>query len=419
MKYTDTMNLQPGTPEYARAAHIMIKPIGPRCNLRCTYCFYLEKHALFPDGESFRMSDDVQERFIRDYIRWQNTPEIEFAWQGGEPTLLGVDFFRRTVALQQHYSDGRLIRNSLQTNGTLLDDEWCAFLAQHKFLVGLSLDGPQDVHDRHRVYADGRGSFQDVMRGLHCLKKHGVEFNSLTCMHRDNGGEGRRIYRFLRDEGIRHMQFIPIVERTAGTAACALGLQLEAPPALDAPASSAQVMPFTILPKQYGQFLIDIFDEWVRRDVGEVFVNHFDVALNAWYGNPPPLCINAKACGNALAMEHDGTVYACDHFVYPEYRRGNILQDSLQKIVFSADQQRFGTRKWTALPTECRMCPALDVCHGGCPKHRFTATSDGQPGLNYLCEGYKAFYTHIAPAMEKMVDLLQQQCSPAEIMRRR
>ena len=411
------MKRSPTPPSYSRAAHIMVKPIGPRCNLRCKYCFYLEKHALFPDDESYRMSDEVQETFIREYIKWQNSPKITFAWQGGEPTLLGVDFFRRAVALQKQYGDGRPISNTLQTNGTLLNDEWCRFLGENNFLIGLSIDGPKEIHDGQRIDPSGNGSFNDVMKGMSCLKKHRVEFNTLTCMHRGNGDHGRRVYRFLREQGVKHMQFIPIIERAPCSDTVAKGLQLEPPPALDNPSNSTEVMPFTLLPEQYGKFLIDIFNEWVKRDVGTIFVNHIEVALNAWCGNNPPLCVHSKACGNALAMEHDGSVYACDHYVYPEYCRGNIMEDTLQQVVFNLEQQEFGVRKWTALPQHCKICPVLAACHGGCPKHRFCSSPEKQPGMNYLCDGYKAFFTHIAPTMTQIAALLRQGRSATEVMR--
>jgi len=411
------MNSNPPQAGYTRAAHILVKPAGARCNLRCTYCFYLEKHAMF-EGATYRMSDQVLETFTRKYIAWQNTPEIEFAWQGGEPTTLGVDFFRRAVELQKQYGGGRTITNSLQTNGTLLDEEWCEFLARENFLIGLSIDGPPPVHDRYRIHADGRGSYAEVDRAIRLMKRFGVEFNSLTCVTRESAYEGAKIYRFLRDRGVRFMQFIPIVERPPDARSREIGLDLAVPPDVRSKDNPTEVMPFCVEPRPYGQFLIDIFDEWKRRDIGTVFVNHFDVALNAWMGMNPPLCANSRICGSALAMEHDGTVYACDHFVYPEYRRGNVLEDDFQSMVLNLDQQEFGACKWSALPSSCKSCEFLRVCHGGCLKHRFCLSPEGEPGRNYLCEGFKLFYAHAAPVMAQMAELLKAGRAPAEIMER-
>lgn len=397
--------------------HVMVKPIGPRCNLRCTYCFYLEKQAFFPGDETYRMSDKTLEQFIRTYTESQATREVTFAWQGGEPALLGVDFFRRAVAYERQYAGPHRVSNSFQTNGTLLDDEWCEFLAQERFLVGLSLDGPEDVHDRKRVYADGRGSFKDVMRGLELLKKHGVDFNTLTCVYRENACDGDRVYRFLRECGVQFVQFIPIVERLPDAAAAKRGLDLAMPPGPEAVSAEPDIAPFAVEPRPWGQFLVDVFDRWVRKDVGRIFVNHFDLALSAWNGMDPPLCVYSKLCGNALAMEHDGGVYACDHYVYPEYRRGNIMEDPWTDMAHAPAQQAFGNSKWLELPGCCRQCAYLRACHGGCLKHRFAASPDGEACLNYLCEGYKLFFAHVEPYMERMVRLLRERRAPAEIMR--
>ncbi len=397
-------------------AHLLVKPAGPDCNLRCTYCFYLEKHALFADENRCRMSDDVLEQYVRSYVASQPTREIEFAWQGGEPTLMGLDFFKRAVALEKHYAAGRNIRNSFQTNGTLLNDEWCEFLAKEQFLVGISMDGPEEVHNRYRVYADGRGSWAEVDRAVQLMRKHGVEHNALTCVTRESGYEGKIIYRFLRDYGFEFIQFIPIVERRPDARSVELGLDLSSPPRVDDGGEGPAVMPFTVEPRQYGQFLVDVFDEWVRRDVGKVFVNHFDCALSAFYGMNPTLCIYAKTCGASLAIEHDGTVYACDHFVYPEYARGNIMQQDMAGLLSNNPQQTFGMGKWLNLPGCCRSCDVLQACHGGCLKHRFARSPDGEPGLNYLCPGYKRFFTHVKPAMLKMAELLRAQRPAADIM---
>ncbi len=400
----------------SRAFHVMAKPAGPRCNLDCSYCFYLEKEKLFPAGDACRMSDEVLETFIRNYIRSQNTPELSFAWQGGEPTLAGLDFYRKVTALQRRYAGGRRVHNAFQTNGTCLDDAWCRFFARENFLVGLSLDGPEPIHNRRRVDKGGAGSFERVMRALELLKKHRVEFNTLTCVTRESPDEALEIYRFLRNQGVQFMQFIPIVER-APAPADARGLDLAGPPDLRAAADAQAMMPWAVSPEGYGRFLCRIFDEWIRADVGRVFVNLFDTALSAWCGDEPHLCTFAKQCGRAVALEHDGSVYACDHFVYPEYKLGNLMEKSLEEMLYSPKQMQFGRDKSDALPGYCRRCEFLFACSGECPKHRFLQTPDGEPGLNYLCAGYKTFFKHIEPAMKKMAELVRSGRPAAEIMR--
>lgn len=400
---------------YASPAHILVKPAGPDCNLRCGYCFYLEKNALFPDQKAHRMPDIVLEHYTRSYIASQPTREVDFAWQGGEPTLMGLDFFRRAVALQRKYGQGRVISNSIQTNGLLLDDTWCKFLAKEKFLVGISIDGPESIHNRYRKDASGRGSFNKVMQAVDRLKKHGVEFNSLTCITRESAREGKTIYRFLKKKGFRFMQFIPIVERCPDQEAKAIGLSLGTPQQHEN--VTVDMMPFSVQPLDYGTFLADIFDEWVRCDVGRIFVNHFDVALAAWTGANPPLCVNSRMCGNALAVEHDGSVYACDHYVYPAYRRGHIMTDDLAHIIRNPEQQAFGKDKTAGLTPDCKACRHLRVCNGGCLKHRFTVSPSGVAGHNFLCAGYLHFYDHVAPAMQTMADLLRQRKPPADIMK--
>ena len=388
--------------------HILAKPAGPDCNLRCKYCFYLEKHAFFADENKCRMSYEVLEEYIRGYIRSQPHKNIEFAWQGGEPTLMGVDFYRRAVSLQNKYGEGRDISNSFQTNGTLLDDEWCEFLAGEKFLIGLSIDGPEEIHDRYRTYTDGRGSFDKVIRAAKLMRKHGVEYNSLTCVTRESAYEGRKIYRFLRDNGFKFMQFIPIVERQPDDRSQELGLCLSSPPNLRDGGDSPPVMPFTVEARQYGQFLIDIFKEWMRKDIGRIFVNHFDTALSAWCGMNPGLCVYSKICGSAVAIEHDGSVYACDHFVYPEYKRGNIMNQDMATLLSGNQQKAFGMSKALDLPEYCQNCEVLHACNGGCLKHRFATSPEGEPGLNYLCPGFKLFFTHVGPYMQKMAELLKE-----------
>jgi uncharacterized protein len=369
------------------AFHVMLKPRGPVCNLGCAYCYYLSKYGLYP-GSDFCMSDEVLESFTRQYIAAQRVPEVTFGWQGGEPLLMGLDFFRRAVALQdKHRKPGMRVVNALQTNGTLLDDAWCRFFREHDFLVGLSLDGPREAHDAYRADKGGRPTFDRVMAGLALLREHGVEFNILATVHAANADRPIEVYRFLRDEvDARFIQFIPIVQREGGG-----------------------VSARSVVAEQFGRFLIAVFDEWVRRDVGRVFVQIFDVALAAWVGAPPGLCVFDETCGNALVLEHNGDLYACDHFVDPHYRLGNILQTPLVDLVGSERQRRFGLDKRDALPETCRVCEVRFVCNGGCPKNRLQ-------GLNYLCEGYKAFFQHVDGPMRFMAAELEARRPPANIM---
>ncbi len=379
----------------------MLKPNGPICNLNCAYCYYLSKERLYPDGR-FRMTGELLEEYTRQYIEAQRVPEVTFAWQGGEPLLMGVDFFRRAVELQErcHRPDMQVI-NTLQTNGVLLDDEWCRFFWEHDFLVGLSLDGPRELHDVYRVDKGGNPTFDRVMEGIALLKEHSVEFNILTTVHVANADHPLEVYRFLRDEvGAQFIQFIPIVERDNET-----GFQ-----------EGERVAERSVTGRRYGDFLIAVFDEWVRRDVGRVFVQIFDAALAAWVGQRPGLCIFDETCGLALVMEHNGDLYACDHFVEPRHRLGNIQETPLVEMVGSERQQQFGLAKRDTLPRYCRECEACFVCNGGCPKNRVLHAPDGEPGLNYLCEGYKAFLTHVDRPMRIMAAELRARQSPANIM---
>lgn len=398
----------------------MTKPIGPLCNLDCKYCFYLEKEKLFPSNENFKMSDEMLETYIRQYIEQQSVPEIQFAWQGGEPTLLGVEFFRKAVALQKKYAHGKIISNAFQTNGTLLDDEWAAFLVENQFLVGLSIDGPAKLHDAYRVDKKGDATYQRVLAGLRILKKHQVEFNTLTVVNRINSKKPLEVYRFLRDIGSGFIQFIPLVERLADAEATKLGLDLATPPRADEEGEKRMpVTDWSVEPRQYGEFLCTIFDEWIKRDVGRTYVQLFDVTLGNTLGQGGGLCLFSETCGTALAMEHNGDIYSCDHYVYPQYKLGNILNHSLGEMVGSAAQRKFGQDKADTLPAYCRSCEVRHLCHGECPKHRFIRTPDGDPGLNYLCAAYKRFFNHTAPAMRQMGQLLNQGRAPAEIMERR
>jgi uncharacterized protein len=411
-------------PALPRSFHLMTKPVGPICNLDCKYCFYLEKEKLYPGKSNWRMPDDVLEKYVRQYIEAQQVPEITFAWQGGEPTLMGVDFFRRAVELQQRYAGGKRIANAIQTNGTLLDDEWCEFLKANGFLVGLSIDGPRKYHDLYRVDKQGKPTFDKVIAAARLMKRHGVEFNTLCVVNRANSAAPLDVYRFLKSEGSGYIQFIPLVERVGGD-----DLPLAEPPILVEPGRvrlpvvsgeshsiNAAVTPWSVEPLAYGSFLCTIFDEWVRKDVGRVFVQIFDVQLGIWMGHPSTLCVFGETCGDAMALEHNGDLYACDHYVYPQYKLGNVATDSLTDLVASPAQRKFGTDKRDTLPRYCRECDVKFACNGECPKHRFLTTPDGEPGLNYLCAGYKKFFRHIDPYMREMGRLLNAGRPAAGIM---
>ena len=395
--------------------HIMTKPVGPICNLDCKYCFYLEKEKLYPSlGTSpapWKMADDVLEAYIQQYIFAQDADVVNFAWQGGEPTLLGVDYFRRAVELQARYANGKQIENAFQTNGVLLDDEWGEFLARNRFLVGLSMDGPRELHDRYRVDKGGQPTFTRVMSGISMLKKHGVDFNTLTVVGRHNARQPIEVYRFLKEIGSGFMQFIPIVERIAA-APDGDGLVLVGPMA----EAKARVSEWSVESVDFGKFLSAIFDEWVRADVGRYFVQIFDVALETWLGIPASLCVFRETCGSALAIEHNGDLYSCDHYVYPENKLGNIMERPLESLVTLPQQEKFGLDKRDTLPRFCRECDVRFACNGECPKHRFIRTPDGEAGLNYLCAGYKIFFHHVDPYMRFMASELRQRRAPANVM---
>ena len=396
--------------------HVVAKPIGPACNLSCEYCFYLEKQALFGPGEQYRMPDNVLSAFITNYITAQPTPVVEFVWQGGEPTLLGIDFFNRVVDLQKPFVKQKTITNSLQTNGTLLTDKWCRFLKKNKFMVGISLDGPKEVHDRYRRDRKGSGSFDRVMRGLKLLQEHKVEYNVLACVARDTAKRPLDVYRFFKDQGVEFIQFTPVVERLSGVHATPTGLRLAGPAALDKKSQQGDVTPWSVIPEEYGDFLIAIYEEWVRHDVGTIFVMNFEWVLNAWIGNTSPVCVHAPTCGHAVVIEHNGDVYACDHCVYPEYRLGNILSDTLPDMVAKSLRSGFGVFKKSALPQWCGDCEVLPACHGGCPKHRFETSYDDEPGLQYLCAGYKKFFLHIRKYLRAMATLLENGLPASRVM---
>jgi uncharacterized protein len=396
--------------------HVVAKPIGPACNLNCEYCFYLEKQALFPAGEQYRMPDRVLNAFIAAYISSQPTPVVEFVWQGGEPTLLGIDFFRRVIELQKPFAGQKTITNSLQTNGTLLTDEWCQFLKKNNFMVGISLDGPREIHDRYRRDRKDNGSFDQVMRGLRLLQGHEVDYNVLACVARDMAKQPIEIYRFLKEEGVEFIQFTPIIERLSDVQSAQTGLRLAGPAALDKKGQQGQVAPWSVIPEEYGDFLIAIYEDWVRHDVGTVFVMNFEWAFNAWIGNPSPVCVHAKQCGRSVVIEHNGDVYACDHCVYPQHRLGNIVTDALPAMVRKSLESGFGCSKETALPHWCSECDVLAACQGGCPKHRFEASNYGEPGLQYLCPGYKKFFLHIRKYLRAMTTLLEHGLPASRVM---
>lgn len=394
----------PATPprDAPRYFHMLAKPTGAACNLNCAYCFFLSKEEFYP-GSHFRMPDDLLEIYIRQYIEAQQTNQVTIAWQGGEPTLMGLDFFVRSVEYAQKYArPGMQVEYSIQTNGILLDDAWCIFLRQHNFLVGLSIDGPRALHDAYRVDKGGRPTFDRVLAAARLLQKHRVNFNILTTVHAANADHPLDVYRFMRDDlGVQWVQFIPIVERVNADGRTLLQ-------------EGQTVTERSVQPEQWGRFLITIFDEWLRRDVGRMVMPLFEAALAAWLGGSTGLCIFDETCGRALAMEHNGDIYSCDHFVEPGYLLGNIRERHLIELVASEQQRRFGRAKRDSLPDCCRTCKVFFVCHGECPKNRFLTTPEGAPGLNYLCAGYQAFFTHIDRPMQIMAQLYRMGRSPAE-----
>ena len=379
------------------AFHLLAKPRGAICNLDCKYCFYLSKEELYK-GSSFRMTDEMLETYIRQLIESHTAPEVTVAWQGGEPTLMGLDFFMRSIVYEKKYAKlGMKIQNTIQTNGTLINDEWAAFFKENNFLVGLSIDGPREMHDFYRVDKEGEPTFDNVMRGLGFLQKHGVEWNAITTIHHANADHPVEVYRFLRDEcKAEFIQFIPIVERLSP--------------------DSDMVTERSTTAEQYGKFLVGVFEEWVKRDIAKVYVQMFDVTLANWHGEPSGLCVHSKTCGGALAIEHNGDLYSCDHFVTPQNKLGNIKEKHMLELVSSDQQVKFGNDKFDTLPKYCRECEVRFACHGGCPKDRFITTPDGEPGLNYLCAGFKIFFNHVDKPMRMMSQLLQHNRAPSEIM---
>ncbi len=402
-----------------RPFHLLAKPAGAICNLDCKYCFFLSKEMLYP-GDRFRMSDEMLETYIRQLLEAHPSDEVNVAWQGGEPTLMGLDFFRRAIAHVERYrKPGQNVQHTIQTNGTLLNDDWCGFFKQHNFLVGLSVDGPKEMHDAYRVNKGGAGTFDQVMRGWEMLRRREVDVNILCTIHAANADHPIEVYRFFRDElQVNFMQFIPIVERTTESFLPLANLGWGERPGSDRPLYTQHgsvVTERSVGAEQFGRFLIAIFNEWVRHDVGAVFVQTFDVALGSWLGQHN-LCIFSPTCGDALALEHNGDLYSCDHYVEPEYRLGNIQETPLRELVDSRKQRAFGQHKLSTLPNYCRECEVRFACHGECPRNRFIIAPDGEPGLNYLCAGYKLFFKHIDPAMKIMANLLREGRWADEIM---
>jgi len=386
------------------AFHVMVKPVGAVCNLDCKYCFYLSKTRLYP-GSKFHMNEELLDTYMRQYIGAQQVPDITVAWQGGEPTLMGLHFFKRSIEYAKKYTRPNMrVHYTMQTNGTLLNDEWCEFFRENNFLIGLSIDGPRELHDYYRVDKGGAPTFDRVIRAAHLMRKHKVEFNVLCTIHAANADRPLKVYRFFRDELVtRWVQLIPIVERINPDGSTYLQ-------------EGNTVTDRSVKPDQWGKFLITIFDEWVRRDVGEIYVNIFEAALASWVGAPATMCIFEETCGNALAMEHNGDIYSCDHFVEPRYLLGNIKEQDMIELVASDKQRKFGNDKRDMLPRYCRECNVRFACNGECPKNRFVLTPDGESGLNCLCAGYKAFFNHIDRPMRIMAQLFTRGRAPAEIM---
>lgn len=395
---------------FAKPLYVMLKPAGAHCNLACKYCYYLEKNKLYPTAQRHLMSDEMLEQFTREYIEAQTMNQVLFTWHGGEPLLRSIDFYRKALSLQQKYAGGRRIDNVIQTNGTLLTDEWCEFFAQNHWLVGISIDGPQPDHDHYRLTAAGKPSWKKVMQGIKLLKKHGVEWNAMAVVNAYNANHPLEFYRFFKENGCQFLQFTPIVERLTrhedGRTLASL-----------ADKDEISLSEASVAPEQWGYFLCAIFDEWVRKDVGKIFVEIFDCTLANWMGISPGICAYSKECGHAGVMEHNGDVYSCDHFVFPEYKLGNIRDHSLIDMLYGEQQQEFNRLKHSSLPRQCKECDMEFACHGECPKNRFMKDKYGDSGLNYLCPGYYHYYQHVAPYMDYMKQELMSQRPPSNIMK--
>lgn len=394
---------------FAKPLYVMLKPAGAHCNLACKYCYYLEKNNLYDKSHRHIMSDEMLEQFTREYIEAQTMPQVLFTWHGGEPLMRSIDFYKKALTLQKKYARGRRIDNVIQTNGTMLTDEWCEFFAQNNWLVGISIDGPQEYHDHYRLTTTGNPSWQKVMHGIELLKKHHVEWNAMAVVNAYNANHPLEFYHFFKDNGCQYLQFTPIVERLTqhqdGRTLASLADDKEIP-----------LADFSVTPEQWGNFLCAIFEEWVHNDVGKMFVEIFDCTLANWMGVLPGICAYSKNCGHAGVMEHNGDVYSCDHFVFPEYKLGNIRDHTLIEMLYGDKQHAFSRLKHTSLPRQCKECDMEFACHGECPKNRFEKDKYGESGLNYLCKGYYQYYSHVAPYMDFMKRELQAQRPPANIM---
>ena len=393
---------------FARPLYVMLKPAGSLCNLRCKYCYYLEKNALYTEQKNHVISDEMLDKFIREYIEAQTSPDVLFCWHGGETLMRPISFYRRAIELQRKYARGRRIDNTIQTNATMLTDEWCEFFRENNFLVGVSIDGPQEFHDEYRRTATGKPTFHKVMQGIRLLNKHNVEWNALAVVNDFNADYPLEFYNFFKEIGCHYIQFTPIVERRIERND---GLSLA--PGME---EGGELVDFSVTPEQWGNFLCTIFDEWVRHDVGTYFIQIFDATLANWAGVQPGLCSLAKECGHAGVMEFNGDVYSCDHFVYPEHLLGNINEKTITEMMYGEKQREFAKLKHELLPQQCRECPVEFACHGECPKNRFTRDKYGNPGLNYLCKGYRQFFEHVKPYMDFMKGELDAKRPPSNVM---
>lgn len=394
---------------FSRPLYVMTKPAGASCNLACEYCYYLEKLQLYRHDTRHVMSDEMLERFVKQYIESQTMQQVLFCWHGGETLMRPLSFYEKVVRLQRQYAQGRQIDNVIQTNGTMIDDRWAQFFHDQGWLVGVSIDGPEEFHDEYRRNKAGRPSWRQVMKGINCLNKHQVEWNAMAVVNDFNADYPHDFYQFFKDIGCHYLQFTPIVERISPhpdrrhLASMADDVQ-------------AELADFSVTPEQWGHFLCTVFDQWVRNDVGSTFVQLFDTTLANWMGMDGSLCTMARECGHAGVMEYNGDVYSCDHFVFPEYKLGNIRDNTLTEMMYSERQQAFGQNKYRSLPQQCKSCQYLFACHGECPKNRFSETAQGEPGLNYLCQGYYRFFEHVAPYMDFMKRELTAHRPPSNVM---
>lgn len=417
MLYKDTLTLDDALRiSGPMAFNIMIKPAGSLCNLDCHYCYYLDKAEIY-GGYEPRMSLDMLETCIREYIAANDVPEVTFNWHGGEPLVMGLDFYRKAVELELKYAGDKIIHNTLQTNGTLLNYDIASFFRDNDFLVGVSIDGPRDIHDKYRKDKGGAPTFDKVLRGIETLYRTGTQFNTMTTVNKASEGRGMEVYNFLKSVGSRYMQFMPVLEHIKYPVGSNGKPRKGARPYIVEPSTEgAEIAMWSVSSMAFGKFMCDIFDYWVRNDVGQYFVNQFDAALACWCGAQPGTCVYAETCGGNSIIEHNGDVYCCDHFVYPEYKLGNIAGTDLREMMNSPVQTKFGISKRNGLPKKCIRCRYAFACHGECPKHRFNRTESGETGLNALCDGYYKFYSHVEPYMEKMKEFLVEKKAPANII---